>query len=275
MIGFGLRQIPKSYRGGLLELKKAVRTAQTYAAPLVDVKAWGQRKLRELRRTPSDACYRAFQRLPIQIGQQFLDIGANRGQTIASFRLYHPSSPTVAFEPNPLFARRLARQFGHDQALTIYPFGLGCQDGHFDLYVPYYRGFMFDGLASFDYDSAHDWLNAERIYGFHARHLKIEQIRCQVRIWDEVDTAPYLVKIDVQGFEAAVLTGGLLTIRKYRPIFLLENNPDDSSQEEILFAEGYRRASYEHGRMTLDALGHKNTFYLPEETADGVKAIFS
>lgn len=258
-----------------MELKKAVRTAQTYAAPLVDVKAWGQRKLRQLRRAPSDECYRAFQRLPIQSGRQFLDIGANRGQTIASFRLYHQSTPIVAFEPNPVFARRLARQFEHDQALTIHPFGLGCEDGHFDLYVPYYRGFMFDGLASFDYDSAHDWLNDERIYGFNRRHLKIEQVRCQVRIWDEINTSPYLVKIDVQGFEAAVLKGGLRTIRNYRPFFLLENNPDNSTQEEILFAEGYRRASYEGQRMTLDRLGSKNTFYLPEEKAGGVQAIFT
>jgi FkbM family methyltransferase len=257
----------------MLELKKAVRTAQTYAAPLLEVKVWGQRKMRKLLRTPYDSCYRAFEQIPIQSGHQFLDIGSNRGQTINTFRLYHKSTPLIAFEPNLALARRLASQHAGDQALTLHSFGLGEENGYFDLYIPYYRGFMFDGLASFDWKEAHDWLNPERIYGFNERHLKIEKIRCEVRIWDEVDTQPDLVKIDVQGFEASVLRGGLQTIRKYRPIFLLENNPG-SQQEEVIFAEGYRRASYEKGRVTMDELGHKNTFYLPEEKVDDIKAIF-
>jgi FkbM family methyltransferase len=259
--------------GEQLELKKAVRTAQTYAAPLVDVKAWGQRKLRKARRVPSDSCYRAFEQLPVQAGHQFLDIGANRGQTVDSFRLYERSASVVAFEPNPVLADRLKKRYTNDPAITIHPFGLGSENGHFDLYVPYYRGFMFDGLASFDWESAHGWLNSKRIYGFNERHLKIEQIRCEVRLWDEVETAPDLVKIDVQGLEAIVLRGGLETIREYRPIFLLENNKD-RAHEEILFAEGYRRASYEDGRMTMDQLGKKNTYYLPEEKAEAVRAKF-
>lgn len=255
-------------------MKKAVRTAQTFAGPLLEVKVWGQRTLRQLRRIPSDPCYRAFEYLRVQSGQQFIDIGANRGQTIASFRLYDKSTPVVSFEPNPLFARRLTSQYAQDKAVTIYPFGLGTEDGHFDLYLPYYRGFMFDGLASFDFNSAHDWLNPERIYGFNERHLKIEKIRCEVRVWDEVETRPDLVKIDVQGYEAAVLRGGLQTIRKHRPIFLLENNPDNP-HEDVLLVEGYRRAAYEGGQLILDTLGDENTFYIPEEKAEDVKAIFS
>lgn len=133
---------------------------------------------------------------------------------------------------------------------------------------------MFDGLASFDWDAAHDWLNPESIYGFNERHLKIEKIRCEVRIWDEVDTRPDLVKIDVQGFESAVLRGGLQTIRNHRPILLLENNTDNP-HEEVLLVEGYRRASYERGQFHLDTLGDNNTFYVPEEKAQYVKTIFS
>ncbi|MCV7227511.1 FkbM family methyltransferase [Mycolicibacterium komossense] len=257
-----------------MELKKAVRTAQTYAAPLVDIKAWGQRELRRIRHSPSDSCYRAFEKLPVATGRQFLDIGANRGQTIDSFRLYQKATPILAFEPSAVLVRRLVKQYSEDPAVTIHPFGLGHENGHFDLFVPFYRGFMFDGLASFDYDSAHDWLNSEHIYGFKERHLKIEKIRCEVRIWDEVETSPDLVKIDVQGYEASVLRGGLQTIRNHRPTFLLENN-SEFLHEDILFAEGYRRASYTNSRMILGELGAKNTFYFPEEKAEDIRASFS
>ena len=147
-------------------LKKVLRTAQTYAPHLLDAKAWTQRTVRQKLRIPSEASYRAFECFPLAPGDAFLDIGANRGQTIASIRLYKPVAPIVAFEPNLVLARRLTERYARDQNVTIHPFGLGLERGHFDLHVPYYRGFMFDGLASFDWAAAHDWLSEETIYGF-------------------------------------------------------------------------------------------------------------
>lgn len=254
-----------------MELKKAVRTAQTYAAPLLELKTWSQRTYRELVRIPSDPSYQSFNSFPLAADRQFLDIGANRGQTIASFRLYQATYPVLAFEPNPLLAERLRQQFAHSDLTTIHPFGLGFEDGVFDLYVPYYRGFMFDGLASFDWRSAHDWLSADTIYGFRERHLHIEKVQCQVRAWDAVETEPGLVKIDVQGYESNVLQGGLETIRRCRPIFLIENDAK-RAHEPILFAEGYRRAAYRRGTVTLDRFGLVNTYYIPEEKAVDIEA---
>ena len=247
-----------------MNLKKAVRTAQTYAAPLLETKAWTQRKVRSAIRVPSEPSYRAFREFPFTPGQQFIDVGANRGQTIDSVRLYNSGVPLVAFEPNPILADRLTARYASDTATIIYPFGLGKEGGFFDLYVPYYRNFMFDGLASFEWKSAHDWLNKDSIYGFKQRHLRIERVRCEVRRWDDVDTHPALVKIDVQGFESSVLVGGLQTVRRHRPVFLIENDAE-RPHETILFAEGYRRAGYTRGRPVMDAIGEGNTYYVPEE----------
>lgn len=255
-----------------MQLKKAVRTAQTYAAPMLEVKAWTQRNLRSFLRRPSEASYRAFRNFPFESGSQFLDVGANRGQTIASIRLYKPNVPIMAFEPNPVLARWLSAHYASNQTV-VHPFGLGTEEGHFDLYVPYYRGFMFDGLASFDWSSAHDWLNQNTMYGFRERHLRIEKIRCEVRRWDEVDTQPGLVKLDVQGFESKVISGGLQTIRNYRPVLLIENDLE-RAHERLLFREGYRRAGFDGIGFALDEVGRGNTFYLPEERTDHFQAAF-
>ncbi|WP_172798347.1 FkbM family methyltransferase [Mycobacterium sp. GA-1285] len=250
-----------------------VRTAQTYAAPFSEVKPWAQQKLNRILRKPSDPDYRAFDRFPFGSDAQFLDIGANRGQTIASVRLYHPLLPVQAFEPNPILARKLIRRHADDPAITIHPFGLGTEDGHFDLYLPRYRGWTFDGLASFDPSSAAKVLNADTVYGFNRRHLRIEKVRCEVRRWDEVETRPSLVKIDVEGFESNVLSGGLETIREYRPTFLIENGLE-LDHERILIAEGYRRATFSGGRPVLDQVGRSNTYYIPEEKIDSLKAAY-
>lgn len=244
--------------------KKFIRTAQTYAGPLVECKGLAQRSFRKLARVPSDASYRAFRRLGAINRGDFLDIGANRGQTIASMRLYYSRLPIVAFEPNPILATKLSKRYLYDENVTIRPFGLGSKPGRFDLYIPYYRGFMFDGLASFDYESAKGWLNSDTIYRFDSRKLSIEKVTCEVRIWDELETTPTLVKIDVQGFEAQVLRGGLSTIRRHRPIFLIENDPA-GEHGTVLERENYRRAAYENSEWSLDKCGFRNTFFVPEE----------
>ena len=132
---------------------------------------------------------------------------------------------------------------------------------------------MFDGLASFDWASAHDWLSDDKIYGFNKRHLKIERLECEVRRWDDVTTEPGLVKIDVQGHEASVLEGGIQTIRTHRPVLLLENSKD-AEPEQLLFREGYRSASYQRQFMKLDSTGDKDTFYIPEEKLESILRLF-
>ena len=231
--------------------KKIVRTAQTYAAPCVDAKAWTQRTVWRTLRIPSERSYKAFRSFPLRPVEEFLDIGANRGQTIVSMRIYKSVVQIVAFEPNPLLAHRLNERYLGDQNVTVHSFGLGSEPGYFDLHVPYYRGFMFDGLASFDEANAHGSLNEDMIYGFNNRYLKIETVRCEIRRWDDVETSPGLVKIDVEGFESNVLRGGIETIRRHRPVFVVENG-SDCPHESILLAEDYRRASYEEGRFVLD-----------------------
>lgn len=247
-----------------MEMKKLIRTAQTYAGPLLEIKAWTQRTMRSTLRRPSEPCYRSFRDFPFEPEAQFLDVGANRGQTISSMRLYRPNQRIIAFEPNPVLAQRLLNwNLRNGSQLTVHPFGLGAESGSFELFVPYYRDFMFDGLASFDFDSAHDWLQT-RIYGYRERHLRIEKIRCEIRKWDEVATRPGLVKIDVQGFESSVLAGGIDTIQTHRPVFLIENDPA-RRHEVILFGQGYERASFERGHMLVGRDGIENTYYIPKE----------
>ena len=82
-------------------MKKLVRTAQTYAAPFVEAKDEMQSTFRRLFRRPSEQSYQGFRNFPFQSGLQFLDVGANRGQTTASLRLFQPFVTIIAFEPNP------------------------------------------------------------------------------------------------------------------------------------------------------------------------------
>lgn len=85
---------------------------------------------------------------------------------------------------------------------------------------------MFDGLASFKYKEAKDWLKS-RMWRYNENKLSIKKIESQVKKLDDFKLKPYFIKVDVQGFEMEVLQGAEETIRKYKPIFLIESLKDE------------------------------------------------
>ena len=130
------------------------------------------------------------------------------------------------------------------------PFGLSDEDGEFELFVPVYNGKVMSGLASLDYDKAHDWLNADRVFGFDPERLVIEQHRVRVRRLDDLGLAPDLIKMDVQGLEEKVIRGGLRTIAEHRPVLMVEALT--KSCDALLRGHGYEVRR-----------GKENLLYLP------------
>ncbi len=237
-----------------------VRALQSRFPALVDAKANVQRFVRRTLRVPFEADFALLARWRPELGEVFLDVGANRGQSIDAIRLYHPDAPIHAFEPNPHLATALANRFSADAGLTVYECGLADSDEVFTLHMPVYRGFVYDGLASFDREECRSWLNAETVAAFNPSKLEIVSWEAKAMPLDTLNLPVGFLKLDVQGFEAAVLRGGRRTLEQREPLVLLENNdPADAFLTEEL---GWRRASFDGERLVLDQHGDLNTFYV-------------
>ncbi len=200
-------------------------------------------------------------------GRVILDVGANRGQSIAAIRYFEAMTPVIAYEPNPLMVARLKKRFAQDRQLQIIPCGLGSETGSFDFYVPHYKGVAFDGLASFDETEAADWLNPERMFLFNRRHVAVKKLSCNVATLDSFQVEPSLIKIDVQGLEASVIKGGSNTLAASRPVVLMENNQPERDAAQ-LFDMGYIPHAFEGGHLRSRQFGKLNTFYIHPATAE-------
>src|SRR5262245_40787380 len=77
-----------------------------------------------------------------------VDIGGNWGQSIYALRRTARPKKIVSFEPNPVLADRLSKIFASDEGVEIKPFALADQAGALKLFIPSYRGYIYDGLAS-------------------------------------------------------------------------------------------------------------------------------
>jgi FkbM family methyltransferase len=225
-------------------------------------------------RRPHEKDFQVLRHFRLPKGSSILDVGANRGQSIRSIRLFLPVAPIVAFEPNQVVAERLKCAFRSDRNVRIESYGLGKAEQTSTLYVPYYRGVAIDSLASFRENEA-NWLNRETLGGFDPRHHELRPIQCPIKTIDTIGVKPSFVKIDVQGYEQDVLSGGASTIASFKPAILMENNHPEQDAK-LLLRLGYMPYAYVQGRLFQGQLGDLNTLYLhPDNRSDFEESLFA
>lgn len=245
-----------------MSIKKAVRTLQVELPFLLDLKFTTMRALRNWLRVPFERDFSALPALAPPPDALFLDVGANRGQSTDAILMMCPDARIRAFEPNEALFRRLEKQFAGVQGVQLENLGLGDQASDAVLYVPFYKQWMFDGLASFDECAARNWLPS-RLYFYNDKHLRIEQYVCRVRPLDDFELAPFFIKIDVQGFEYQVLRGAQRTLAEHRPVLLIET--PEQRIIDFLATLGYQLYAYNRGRFERSARGRLNTFFMTAE----------
>lgn len=202
-----------------------------------------------------------------------LDIGANRGQSIASLRAVFPEATIHAFEANPAFFQVLT---GLAQRLPgpleVHRFGLGRENASLRFHIPWVGevAYLEESSTRLDYFDK-PWV----VEKFRARGvLRLEEIAVDVRIGDELGLHPDLVKIDVEGAEHDVLLGLRRTIETCRPFLPVENS-EWHNVTAFLAAIGYRPFRWDGGECALVPFhgATTNTFYIHPDRRDGLPIV--
>lgn len=247
-----------------MSLRKLIRSAQVFVPFAQDARFAAQRLWQRCSGRPEEPDLLAVRRLGLGPDDLVLDIGANRGLVVEALLRLSGGARIVAFEPNPRLAAALARRHRGDRRVSCRALALGEAPGELTLWLPVYRGWSFDGLASLDPETARGWLDGERLYGFRPELLRLEPLRCEVAPLDALDLDPAFIKFDVQGHELAVLKGGERTLRRARPTLLIED-PAEDRETAFLARLDYVVAAFERGRFVAGRYGRLNSFFLPRE----------
>lgn len=150
-----------------------------------------------------------------------VDVGANRGQSIAAFKRLARASNIVAFEPDPTSARRLAGRYLADSSVKIHDCALGARSGAMTFFIPSYGRWNCDGMAATDQKTATEWLtDPGRMYRFDETKLKVAEYAVECRTLDFYGLSPLLIKLHAQGAELEILKGSLRTIRRHKPALM-------------------------------------------------------
>ena len=248
-------------------MRKFFRSLQVHFPALQDYRFDLQRNIRTLFNRTHETDFELLRCLPKSKNNLFVDVGANRGDAIHSILMTRPDTVVLAFEPNSFLIQKLNRLYGNDPRVIINNCGLGNEPTEFDLFIPFYNNYMFDGLASFKEENARDWLKG-RLYGFSEQKLELKKISCSVKRLDDFAIKPYFVKIDVQGFEYEVLLGAINTLREARPILLIETPGD--KEINFLTALEYQAFVFKNQKL-LSGYDQLNVFFIPEEMIHTLK----
>jgi FkbM family methyltransferase len=229
---------------------------------------------RNVRGTFDEDDFRAIARMPLSANSLFVDIGANRGQSINALRALFPGCRIVAFEPNPIPFRQAAAALGRGNGSEIHNIAIGHETGTLSLKTPSCRGVVFDQNASLEGLDLDDLARYLHDIGYtFVRPSNIDFIAntIEVRPLDDFGLEADFIKIDVEGHEEAVLSGARQTIETNLPIMMIEGG-ERQGVAERLEKLGYTRLVFggdslvrPDGRISL------NSFFVHERHIPDLK----
>jgi FkbM family methyltransferase len=137
----------------------------------------------------------------------YVDVGANRGQTLRDAVRVAPEGRHVAFEPIPAVAAELSRMF---PTVDCREMALGARPG--DAQFCYFRD--LDG-----------WSGLRRSPRISDERGNPEYIKVTISTLDAeiADRIPRVIKIDVEGAELGVVEGARALLAEARPLVIFEH----------------------------------------------------
>ncbi|MBU2375926.1 MAG: FkbM family methyltransferase [Bacteroidetes bacterium] len=254
-------------------IKDIIRNWQTFFPFLHDLRFDLQFAWRKIKGQTHDSDFELLSQISVPLGMDLLDVGANRGEALQSLlmALKTDNNQFYSFEPNEIIFQKLKSRYGKHVGVNLRNYGLGHEKGSFQLYIPFYRKWMFDGLASFIKEEVESWLPTF-IWNFKPENHYLKETICQIETLDSQKLNPFFIKLDVQGFEQQVLDGGKKTLEVSKPILLIESIKHET--EEFLSVMGYQFFHYQNRKLHLGN-GLLNTYCIPQNRINDLMHLFS
>lgn len=172
----------------------------------------------------------------------FIDVGANCGIYTVLACTVNANVRVVAVEPVPKVCAALAynvRQNNLDSRVRILNVALS------------------DSNRTVPFHEAEDsTMGSLAVDGYRSQRGRgrVIQVECRTLDWvvDELNIEPDFIKLDVEGFEHLVLTGGRRVLSRYRPRIVLEANPGDPGRAMTHILCGHQYRFYNITRKGLE-----------------------
>lgn len=202
-----------------------------------------------------------------------MDIGANNGISSAYFHNLRPQWKIIAFEPNILHQKFLARLKKNFRNFDYHLIGLSNRNETVIFYTPTYCGVSLHSETSSSMKPMTHFRS--HYFGFVVNRIKFQEKEVPVKTLDEMSLQPDVIKIDSEGNDLKILKGAKETIKRCRPFILFENQEDEylnfvnffNELNMKIFLYDYERNILIQSKQssTIDKNNQRNLIVIPEE----------
>ena len=188
-----------------------------------------------------------------------LDIGSNNGVSARSIRLFNKKNKIISFEPNKLLEDKLLLTKKKINNFQFKLFGVLDKKKTTNLFIPFFRGYSLDAQSSVKLSYVKDSLKRGIFQKNLMKKINIKKILCDFQPIDIYQFNPFFIKIDTEGTEHLVILGLLKTIKKFKPILMVEkNNLNFYSMSKILKKLNYEIYSFKNDKLFKYSLIKEN-----------------
>ncbi|MEH2483561.1 FkbM family methyltransferase [Nitrobacteraceae bacterium AZCC 2146] len=227
---------------------------------------------------PHDQSYKAFRHFIAARPQGlFLDVGANDGISVLSFRKFSKQYRILGLEPNPALKPPLQKIKSGDPLFDFKMVGAGASPLRLPFFVPSYKGIVLHTFTS----SSEEQVRASVTRSFGksvGAAIFIQPFEAEIIRLDDLNVDPAIIKVDAEGFDYDVLAGLEKTIERSRPFIVTEIAATEYDKvKSYLTARRYTLLLYNinndcfapdvvsYGKAVSAMSGHRNFFAAPEE----------
>jgi FkbM family methyltransferase len=232
---------------------------------------------------PHDQSYKAFRHFAAARPQGlFLDVGANDGISVLSFRKFSKQYRILGLEPNPALEPPLQKIKSRDPLFDFKMVGAGASPLRLPFFVPTYRGIVLHTFTS----SSREQVRASVARSFGksvGAAIVIHPFEAEIIRLDDLNVDPAIIKVDAEGFDYDVLVGLEETIARSRPFIATEIAASEYDKvKSYLNERRYVLLLYDinndcfapdvasYGKAVSAMPGHRNFFAIPEEMTDSL-----
>ncbi len=218
---------------------------------------------------PHEEDFHGFKKIPIKNGC-FLDLGANDGKSVRSFKKLIKNWRIVSVEANPLHQNSLQ---GLKDSLIDFDFMIAAvgdkQQEKLILYTPIYRKIAIHSAASASLEQVKWQMKKQFKKQSILNQIRFEATTTPIIHLDDLELSPDIIKIDIEGMEYVALQSLEKTIQRKQPYILVEYNATNYVDvSDFMLARGYTAHGYDvkSDRFVDFNSNFQNCFFFPKES---------
>ena len=173
-----------------------------------------------------------------------IDIGGNKGESIKNFLKFNKNLKIFCFEPKKKSFEIIKKKY-RKKNIKVKNFGIGNNSKKIKLYTPMIYNYEFSTLSSTNFSDLKFRLKFffSKIY----KNFKFVEENIQIRRLDSFNLKPDIIKVDTEGSEFEVIKSAIKTIKKYKPILIIEyNHKNFKNVKKVMSKIGYKCYLYEN-----------------------------